>query len=814
MRVDPTSPSFSGRVSIEVKLAQPLDTIWLHQKRLDIKSAQIRSDDLLQELRQIESADPELLGLRAAHPIGAGKATLEIEYAGSFGNRVGLFRQDSRGDWYAYTDFEAIDARSAFPCFDDPRFKVPWDLTLTVPISQRAFANAPQIEEVIEGNEKTVRFETTRPLPSYLVAFAVGPFEVLQSGPSRIPMRVITPQGLSAKGRFALDNLPTWIAFLEGYFGMQMPYKKVDLIAVPRFGGAMENPGLITFSAGLLLVDPAQSGSLAIRRSAGVIAHELAHLWFGDLVTMHYWNDLWLNEGFATWMSDKVVAAWRPDQAREVLDIADKMSAYHADASPGSRVVRQPIKRREDIAAAFDAITYRKGGAILEMFEAWLGEETVRNAVRDYVRNHVDGNAKSEDFVSALSKAAGQDIATAMASFLDQTGIPLVEAKLDCSGSPTAILRQSAHQPLGSSPSQNLWKIPICLRYGGSKTAHTQCALLESRELQLPLETKTCPTWLHPNKGEHGYYHYSAPYAQLLERTQLDPREISGLAHNAEAALRAGRMSVSDFLILVKALASRRSRHADQALLTALQLIERSVVANEDRAAFGAFVREAYGSRIREIGVTGIKGEPDRIKLTRPALLELVADLGNDRRLRKQVRKEVDRWLDTQESMNTLLLGSWLRIAAIDGDRSLFERYEEIASSTKDAERRFLLRTAQLAFRKESLLLRALDRLRQSGLSPLAIERLAIAVADPVLGPRVLEFLGEHREAILAAASNNVRPYLPVAFSQLCSTEGLALLRDFVDASTPALGWSMQSIRSCISFADFHREDAAKALRK
>ena len=363
LAIDPSVVEFQGTVRIAVELNVPLHTLWLHQKDLQIDTASFQRDGKNIPLTPIAGdGDAELLGLVSTEELAPGLGSIHIEFHGELGSQQALFRQFEDKHWYAYSDFEATDARAAFPCYDEPRFRVPWRIEVTAPPDSIAFANAPESSrEVLDSGNTLFRFEETRPLPSYLVAVAVGPFDLIEGGTTKTPLRIIAPNGQAQHGRFVLENTGRWIQYLEEYLGMALPFPKLDFIAVPVFGGAMENPGLVTFSSGILLTRPPANAEQR-RRAAGVTSHELAHMWFGNLVTPAGWNDLWLNEAFATWLSDKVVANWEPGRASEVLDVADKSTAYAVDHEIGGRRVRQAMTSRQDIRDAFDPITYRKGG--------------------------------------------------------------------------------------------------------------------------------------------------------------------------------------------------------------------------------------------------------------------------------------------------------------------------------------------------------------------------------------------------------------------------------------------------------------------
>ncbi|MFD2271936.1 M1 family metallopeptidase [Undibacterium arcticum] len=307
--------------------------------------------------------------------------------------------------WYVYSQFESTSARRAFPCFDEPQWKTPWTLALTVKRDHVAVTNMPSISEENVGTDmKRIRFAPTLPLPSYLIALGVGPFDVVDGGTAgmnKTALRYITPKGRAAEAAYAAKVTPEILHLLEDYFGRPYPYAKLDSMAIPitvNFG-AMENAGLITYRSNILLHPADREDERAQRRYVSIAAHEMAHQWFGDLVTMAWWNDLWLNESFATWMSRKVTEKFNPAWDAQAQREDERINAIHTDRLASTRQIRQTIAKPDDLANAFDGITYDKGGAVLSMFESWLGEQRFRDGVRHYLKQHEHGNATAEDFL-------------------------------------------------------------------------------------------------------------------------------------------------------------------------------------------------------------------------------------------------------------------------------------------------------------------------------------------------------------------------------------------------------------------------------
>ncbi|HEY5010008.1 MAG TPA: M1 family metallopeptidase, partial [Acidimicrobiales bacterium] len=366
-----------------------------------------------------------------------GDALLEIAYDAPFAATLsGLYRVEENGVHYAYTQFESTDARRAFPCFDEPAFKTAYDITIASPAGTMALANSPEAShEDGTGGMVVHHFATTRPLPSYLVAFAVGDFDVAEGQTSPFPIRVITTKGRAGLTGIALDAAAGLVAKLGEYFGIRYPYEKLDLVAVPEFdAGAMENPGLVTFRDEILLLDPEHATTEMKRGQAETIAHEFAHQWFGDLVTMQWWDDIWLNEGFATWAEAHMVDAWKPSFGATIDQIADVQFVMDTDALKSARAVRQPVTSTGEVLESFDGLTYEKGAAVLRMLESWLGPDTFRRGVQRYLHDNAWKNAKADDLFHALEFVSAQSVSEMAHGFLDKPGVPSVQVNWKCGG--------------------------------------------------------------------------------------------------------------------------------------------------------------------------------------------------------------------------------------------------------------------------------------------------------------------------------------------------------------------------------------------
>ena len=564
----PAEEQFRGTIEIEVEVARQTSVLWLNARFLSLERARI--DDAAAE---ILPGGQDFVGLRAAAPLAPGRTTIRIEYRGELSARdtVGAFRMREAGDWYVYTQLESIFARRVFPCFDEPGYKVPWQLALVVPAGDMAVSNTPVLSETpLAEGMKRVSFARTRPLPSYLIAFGVGPFEVVDAGTAgrkATPVRIITPKGQGAMARYAAQVTPRLLELSEDYAGSPHPYEKLDSLAVPRPGGAMENPGLLTYASNLILARPQDETPRFRQAYARVAAHEIAHLWFGDLVTHAWWDDLWLNESFATWMSDKIIDRFQSGWDIRAKGVLDRNWAMKNDALASARRIRQPITDNGDIFNAFDPITYAKGGAVLGMFERWLGEERFRRVLQRYLEKHADGVAGAAEFLAALAAeepAAG----AAFATFLEQAGLPLVSMELACGRSGASLwLAQRRYVPLGSARSDaQVWQLPLCLRYQSGDAEQETCTLLGSELDILPLG-KACPTRIEAEAARYYRVEYKGGVAARPAPRRTSVAEIVGAIGDLEALARSGALGLDAVLERLAPHAAHRNRDVAQSLI-------------------------------------------------------------------------------------------------------------------------------------------------------------------------------------------------------------------------------------------------------
>src|SRR5262245_51104174 len=503
LTVDPDKADYQGKTIVTLAIAKPIDQFRFHARALTVDSATVRGPKGAVRVSGIETIGSDQARVRLGATIPPGSYTLTMHFHNQYNTRaVSLYKVVTGEHAYLFTQFEDTEAREAFPCWDEPDFKFPWTVTLTVPKDDLAISNTPVTKETARGAMRKVEFATTKPLPSYLIAIAVGPFDTVPIQGMGVPGRVVTVKGASGMAAEAAKVTPAIVKSLEKYFGRPYPYEKLDLIAAPEFlYGAMENAGAIVFADRRLLLDPRSVDPDQRRRTVSVIAHEIAHQWFGDLVTMKWWDDLWLNESFATWMASKVMVDIQPELHAEVSSRFTIESAFQVDQRPSTRAMRAKVTTLS-LGETASALAYDKGQSVLDMFEGWVGVEPFRQGVLAYLKTHEWKNAEGGDLWRAIGQTSGENIDEAMASFLDQAGVPIVTVEPLAGGK--VRLTQSRFLTVGDPASDpSVWRIPVILRYAAAGGIQTKRVWLTERQSEVDLGASQ-PAWIDANAGGSG----------------------------------------------------------------------------------------------------------------------------------------------------------------------------------------------------------------------------------------------------------------------------------------------------------------------
>jgi puromycin-sensitive aminopeptidase len=687
--------SFDGRMELTVKLQKPRRELHLHAIALEIQKARVRLPKG-EALKATVTADAEseTVTLKFDQDLPAGDVILDIAWSGKFSAGLrGLYRAGP----LAVTQFEAADARRLFPCFDEPAFKARWSIQLVnLPAGVQAISNGVIIKDQNEPDGgRTVQFSETPLLSSYLIALCIGELASSPEGKARsYPVRtwaVPQKQALTAFGQeVAIAVLP----LLEDYFGQPYAYGKVDQIGVPDFeAGAMENAACITYREVALLLDPKTASLMIQKRVAEVITHELSHQWFGNLVTMVWWDDLWLNEAFATWMAYKIVDQWRPEW-RVWMDFENgKGVALHLDAMKSSHPIRAEIRNAEEAGEAFDAITYEKGGAILRMIEGYLGEDQFRDGIRLYMKKHREANATADDLWGALAESSGQPILELANGWIRQTGFPLLNVSVH-DGKIKLSQKRFFSDPLAAGDATQ-WLVPVVLRWRDRETRERR-VLLRGAEETVDLGSGTQFDYVLGNVGARGFYR-TAYEPQLLKQIvdniqELRTEERMGLVADQWALARSNVTPIDGFLHLLAGLHGEQDHVVLDEVVGRLMYLEARGVEDADRPAFQQWVRGLFAGAGADLGWEQNEKDSDEVRLRRAAVQRALVSVARDPAVVKEAIERYEGHVAKKRPLDPNLVDIAVAAAARNADAKRFDELKQLAATELDpaAKRRYL----------------------------------------------------------------------------------------------------------------------------
>lgn len=840
--------TFAGQETIDVRVLRLGNSITLNSAEIEIQKATVDQGGNTQEAKVAFDPAKEQATLTLSNPLAAGPATIRIQFTGILNDKLrGFYLAKTRLRNYATTQFEATDARRAFPSFDEPAMKATFDVTLIVDKNDTAISNGHIVSDTPgpDPDKHTLKFSPTKKMSTYLVAMAVGDFQCNEGSADAIPIRVCGTPDKKPLTTLAVQYTEEILKFYNQYYGIKYPFEKLDILGVPDFeAGAMENTGAIFYRESLLFLDEKHSSADNRQQVFEVLAHEMAHQWFGDLVTMKWWDNLWLNEGFASWMALKASQTLHPDWKANLEAVATANGALQFDASKYTHPIRAKAETPEEINELFDPISYDKAGAVLRMIESYVSPDVFRRGVNAYLRKFSYSNASAEDFWDAVTQASGRPVDKIMATFVNQPGEPLVSVATKCITPPPQTVTTRTRKGRKSrttvkphpktevtlsqerffadpnlAPQENApWLIPVCFKSSDNKPF---CQILSQRQEVVPLTG--CAEWVFTNANAVGYYRtqYNGEAFQKLNAStmaQLATADRMSLVNDEAALARSGKESIAKLLDLVAALNQDLEQDVVGSYLNSLTSTRNYLVAAQDRPAFQTWIRGNFRPMMEKIGWRPSPNEAMDVGELRKFILIILAGIGEDPQAIAESQKMTDQYLEHPESLDPGLARIALTETAHWGDAALFDRYLAALRQARAPEQFYNLATAISGFRDPQLVQRWL----QIGISDATRSQDATLLIAGVLGRYEVrqiawQWVKDHWPEIEKKATASGGTNIISATANFCDAELRDDVQQFfqahkVPSGERALRQALENMNACISFREHQQKNLASWL--
>ena len=804
---DLKAATFAGVETIDVTLAEPANSITVNSAEIAFQSVTVNAGGKEQTGTFSLDNDKEQATFTFPASSPAGKATLSIAYTGILNDKLrGFYLSKTAKRSYAVTQFESTDARRAFPSFDEPAFKATYDVSLVIDSGDTAISNGPIISDTPgPGTGKhTLKFLTTPKMSTYLVAFLVGDFQCTSGESDGVAIRSCATPDKVALTPYSVEVAKYVLHYYDTYFGIHYPLKKLDLIAIPDFeAGAMENFGAITYRETALLVDPKTASVGSKKGVALTIAHEMAHQWFGDLVTMQWWDNIWLNEGFATWMENKPVAAMHPEWDIDQLVASDEDGTLGLDAQPTTRAIRAKADTREEIEEMFDGISYGKASDVLLAVENYLGPETFRKGVHAYLSAHEYSNATAEDFWGAQTATSHKPVDKIMESLVAQPGEPLMTFGEPAGGRVPVSQRRFFLSPSIQPDAAQKWTIPVCFKTGSDKQ---DCEVLSPDDASLKVPAASL---FFANAGGKGYYRSAYPpsvYAALVANaeTDLSPTERISLTGDEWAQVRANKATVGDYLDLVTALKADSSAEVLGSAFDGVNaLYERVAATPAERNAIARWLRATFAPEYARLPPPSDADSPNTREL-RAHFIAVLGYYGKDPAVLAQARQLTEKFIADPTSVEPTLAQTAAAVAARNGDAPLFDQLQKIAETSPNPEfqegaLRLLAEFENPAMVQRSLEYASSNKVRNQD----ALIQFAIALQIDATREAAWNYIKSHWDIIRTLLTPELGSDLVGSTGSFCSAEARDDVTAFfaehkVPDSEHALKHAVESINGCI----------------
>ncbi len=840
---------FGGEEMIDVQITQATRTITLNAIELQFQTATISQGEKKQSAQVSLAPEKEQATLSVADELQPGTAIIQIQFTGILNDKLrGFYLAKTKQRNYAASQFESTDARRAFPSFDEPAFKAKFDITLVVDKGDTAISNGKIVSDTpgpAEGKH-TIQFSTTPKMSTYLVALAVGNFECNEGSAGNIPIRVCGTPDKKPLGTAAVRYASEILKFYNQYYGIPYPFGKLDIVGVPDFeAGAMENTAAIFYRESLLFIDDKNSSVGSHQAVFEVLAHEMAHQWFGDLVTMKWWDNLWLNEGFATWMELKPSQTLHPEWNANLDAVHSTNEALALDALVNTHPIRAKADTPEEINELFDSISYNKAAAVLRMIESYVSPDVFRRGVNVYLRKFSYGNATAEDFWSALTTASGRPVNKIMPTFVDQAGEPLVTVKSSCvnpapAQTPVRKGRRRRKAPLKPQPkteltvtqkrfladpssaskADQLWMVPICVKSSGAKPF---CQILSQKEQTLPVAG--CTSWVFANGNAAGYYRTQYDKADLEKltaglSTELSTAERIMLIDDEAALVSSGQENIATLFNLVSNLSQDGERGVVESYVPMLEYSNNYLLSGQQAEPFHSWVRSTFQPMLRKIGWTPAANESPDTQTLRSDLIHILGFFGEDPETIQQTTRLAQQYLTDPNSVDPTIAKEVLRVAARYGNEALFEQYVSALQRVQSPEQYYNIGGALAQFRDP----RIIDQVLELGVSENirnqdAARLIASVLSNPADQSVAWDWVKTHWAAVEKKTTMSSGPGIINATRNFCSVEMRDDVQNFfaghkVPAAERTLKQSYEDISTCAKTRGHLQSDLSTWLQQ
>ena len=829
--------TFSGEETIDVQIVKQTHAITLNSAELEFQQAEVTQGDKTQIAQTSFDQEKQQATLTVPADLQAGPAAIHINFTGILNDKLrGFYLAKTKLRNYAITQFESTDARRAFPSFDEPALKATFDIALTIDQADTAISNGKITSDTPGPGEgkHTLKFSQTARMSTYLVAMAVGDFTCNEGSADNVPIRVCGTPDKKPLGATALRYAEEILQYYNSYYGIPYPFGKLDIVGAPDFeAGAMENTGAIFYRESDLFIDDKHSSVSSHQEVFEVLAHEMAHQWFGDLVTMKWWDNIWLNEGFATWMELKPSQALHPEWNAALDGVNASDEALRVDALRNTHPIRARAETPEEIDELFDSISYQKGAAVLRMVESYVSPDVFRRGVNAYLRKFQYSNASAEDFWNAIAAVSGRPVDKIMPTFVEQAGEPLITVKASCAAAPpepkvrsrrrrrarriapaqpkTEISLEQTRFWLDASnapPNSTTWMVPLCVKAANAKPF---CQIVGQKESVLPV-AGGCSPWLFVNANAMGYYRtrYDGDALQKLTAvatTELSTAERLSLLNDEGALVLSGQENVANYLNLISALNQDDERAIVESYLAGLRLVHDDLLTEASKPAFLAWVRSNFSPMFAKLGWTPVAGETDDRHEVRALLIQILGEIGEDPEVINHAVALAGQYSKDETAIDPSLVRGVLEVAAMSNDAGLFQQYMEAMSNPKSSPEQL------------SDYSRGLDRFSDPKLTEQWLERiigpetrsqdaagyLGRVLQNPSAQKMAWEWTKQHWSEVAGKLTTGSGFAIVNATSHFCSANMRNEVEQFfsdhkVAATSRSLKQSMEMMDSCIHF--------------